>query len=175
MPLKTNRRTRRRKTRSRKVKGGVRFFHFSHKPISDLQDIPDKNVGSYMLKPKGLWLSEDDAWQSWCAYSDYCNVGKLLKYEATVHISKLLIIDSVDSLNRFQKKYGTKSGINWEKVAHDYPGIYFTNYDEVKYQTLSGFSTDYATYWFQAVDLNSACVWRPSEVITKFELISGNI
>lgn len=154
--------------RNRKF-GAARFFHYSYKPITDLRNISDANVGSIYLKPKGLWLSEDDSWQSFCSYADHCNLSKYRKYEATVDISKLYIVDTIDALNKLQRNYSKRDGmIDWAHFAKDYPGIYFTNYETVKNQV--GYSTK--MYWFLAVDLNSMCIWRPSEVITSFREIT---
>ncbi len=161
---KTRRKTYRTK-HTRKYRGGVRFFHYSRKPIDSLHNVSNTNVGSIYLKPKGFWVSEEDAWRSWCSYSEFCNLSKYRKYEVTVDVSKLYVVDTVDSLNRLVRNYGKRGmydGMDWTKLAEDYAGIYFTNYESVK----KSVGNNPRMYWFLAVDIDSACIWRPSEAIT---------
>ena len=56
--------------------------------------------------------------------------------------------------------------INWKKVAQDYDGVIFDNYHNIKYS--NQLMTPKYT-WYDTIDINSACIWRPNSVITSWE------
>ena len=55
--------------------------------------------------------------------------------------------------------------INWEKVCKDYDGIFFMNYRKI----LDDESVEYGDefIWYNMLDVSSACIFRPSKVISK--------
>ena len=163
----------RRRTRRYRKRGGARFFHYSNKPIHQLRDLTSKEVAKLIeMKPNGLWLSEEDSWKEWCNESGCFNVSGAHKYEAMIDLSKVLVIDSNQMLTDFQEKYfnATKFGIDWAKVSKEYAGIQFTNYAEVKKNFMKHFSPQ--GIWFMGVDIDSVCIWRPSEAILSFTEIN---
>ncbi len=164
---KRNRKTRKQR-RQQKQYGGVRFLHYSPKPISKLRDLSPKEVGKLIMKPNGLWLSEEDSWKEWCNESCMFNLSKARKYEATIDLSKLYVVDSIESLNALQKDYfdADNFGINWAEVSKKYAGIQFTNYDAVKSEYMKKITPE--SIWFMGVDIDSVCIWRPSEVVLTF-------
>ena len=60
--------------------------------------------------------------------------------------------------------------INWEKVCKDYDAIFFTKF----YQVLKNLDKtvdeiEFKKYdWYKYMDLNSACIFRPLLVVSKF-------
>jgi hypothetical protein len=161
-------RNRNRNQKTRKQSAGARFFHYSAKPIHKLRDLSPEEVGKLIMKPNGLWLSEEDSWKEWCNESCMFNLSKAYKYEATVDISKLYIVDSIESLNTLQKEYydADEYAIKWAEVAKKYAGIQFTNYIDVKNKYMKQFSPE--SIWFMGVDIDSVCIWKPSEAIVSF-------
>ncbi len=152
-----------------RFRGGARFFHYSETPIESLKDIPTSQVGIHIMKPNGLWLSEEDSWKNWWDDPNF-NRSNPYKYEATVDLSKLYVVDSIESLDQLQKEYYNKKmfGIDWSKLSEKYAGIQFTNYPFVKKQFMSMKKYSPESMWFATVDVNSICIWRPSEAILSF-------
>jgi hypothetical protein len=161
----------RRITRRYRKRGGARFFHYSAKPIHQLRDLSSKEVGK-LIKPNGLWFSEDDSWKEWCNESGCFNVSGAHKYEANIDLSKLFVIDTNDKLTEFQERFfsPSKFKIDWPKVSKEYAGIQFTNYAKVKNHYQNHFSPE--ILWFMAVDIDSVCIWRPSQAILSFTQIN---
>ncbi len=165
--VKRHRKTRKQQ-RQRKQNGGAQFFHYSAKPIHTLRDLSPKEVGKLIMKPNGLWLSEEDSWKEWCNDSCMFNLSKAIKYEATIDLSKLYVIDSIESLNALQQEYYDKRkfGINWTEVSKKYAGIQFANYAAVKSELMETFTPE--SIWFMGIDIDSVCIWRPSEAVLTF-------
>jgi hypothetical protein len=113
---------------------------------------------------------------------------------------KVRKIDTLEKLKRFVKKYSystkviyrksdfirlnpgeedivrevTRYRIDWEKVCKKYDGIFFSNYHKInriiKNMRWSK-NPEYKKYeWYTYVDINSGCIWRPSNVISKILL-----
>ncbi len=165
---KRHHKTRKQQQRQRKQNGGARFLHYSPKPISKLRDLSPKEVGKLIMKPNGLWLSEEDSWKEWCNESCMFNLSKAIKYEATIDLSKLYVVDSIESLNALQQEYfdADNFGINWAEVSKKYAGIQFKNYYAVKSEYMKKITPE--SIWFMGVDIDSVCIWRPSEAVLTF-------
>jgi hypothetical protein len=141
------------------------WYHYSKKPIIELKDVEEQKI-KRDGKPNGLWLSYNDEWEIMMSNLQ-SRYGTYLIYKVTFKKDiNLCLIDSPESLEKFNKKYKDKklSGeffhyIDWNKVAKDYDGIKIINYHKLRY-------LDYNT-WFLNVDINSICIWRPSKVVSK--------
>jgi hypothetical protein len=160
--MATRRRPRR---RSQKQRAGARFFHYSKKNIFELKDVPTSQVGKNIMKPNGFWISEEQAWKEWCNTSGCFNVSDAYVFQVEMRDdANLYVVDSLKSLHSLQSAYYDPKlfSIDWGRLAKDYAGIRFANYEEVK-KELGDFPPEYT--WFMMVDINSVCIWRPSEAI----------
>jgi hypothetical protein len=120
------------------------------------------------------------------------------KYEVTLKDVeepnvRILVLDTVEKLQAFDEKYKMKlhddlseeenerikkvhGGLDsvknffpgrfpdWEKVCEDYDGMICTNYGEI---LMSGGLIE-KMHWWSWLDINCACVWRPSKVVKSF-------
>lgn len=142
------------------------YLHYTRNPITYLKDeIPQHK---YAMKPIGLWLSQGEEWREWCEKEEFstCNLDTCAIYSANIKKDTLAVIDSLYALNEFHKKYEKgDSYIDWIAVAHDYDGICFENYYDVKRDYLYTSKSIYGI-WILGIDVNSACIWNPSKVLT---------
>ncbi len=120
----------------------------------------------YGMKPGGLWLSKDTEWAN---FTNINNNSTYL-YKVTIDDSNMLILDSIDKVEKFTKEYKIPNGIkiDWEKVAREYDGVIFDNYHNIKKILLKRLNSQYM--WFLSVDINSACTWRPNKTVKEWEL-----
>lgn len=119
------------------------------------------------LKPGGLWLSKGKDWEEYAEYK--------YAYKVSFNDANMLILDTFDKIKDFTDTYKIVTNneyyapINWRKVAREKDGVIFDNYKEIKRELLKSFHPMYS--WFMAVDINSACTWRPNKTITEWEQI----
>ena len=144
------------------------YYQHSLKPIIELKDIEEQKFDNH-YKPRGLWLSYNPIeWE--IKLSDMGRYGTYYKYKVTFKKDiNLCVIDSLESLEKFNKKYKDKKRsikinliIDWNKVARDYDGIKFINYEKLK--------KEFDDLWVYSVEFNSICIWRPSKVVSKMIL-----
>jgi hypothetical protein len=120
---------------------------------------------------------------------------KKLKYKYEVKIrpdAHLLKITTLEELNTFNEKYKVKiedlEDVNndkedyriyndkygvlfpyWEKVCEDYDGMICLNYNEIFGQMFK--ENPERMSWWNWLDINCACIWRPSKVISSMKLL----
>lgn len=123
------------------------------------------------MKPGGLWLSKGDEWAKASAF-----YGANYVYKATIDDTNMLKLDTIDKIKKFTETYRITiknnpyfAPINWKKVAREYDGVIFDNYNEIKKDILKGFNPQYM--WFSTLDINSACTWRPNKTIVGWERV----
>jgi hypothetical protein len=150
------------------------WHHLSEKEIIELYDINCKEASSVRnLKSRGLWLSYNNEWEMW---NDNGEEGiRHYKYKYRVTFRKnlnVLKIETLKDLYKFNKKYGSRDKIdksiiriNWQKVCNDYDGIFFTNYDKIRNDESVEYNDEFS--WYYTLDVSSACIFRPSKVISK--------
>lgn len=123
------------------------------------------------FKPDGLWLSDDsdeNNWKSWCQGN--CSCLHELAFETRVHVNLSDNVLHLDGSNpravlEFQIKYRPRHkphGVDWNAVVHDYKGIFISPYC---YAVRDLLFWSFETYWFQAWDVPSACIWDLSCII----------
>jgi hypothetical protein len=150
------------------------WYYLPSKPIEKILDdnrceneVPCQNS---WCKPNGLWIYYNDEWKQIFEGREYI-------YKVTLKKNiKILKLDTLKKLLKFQKKYRTKyiyeyqNHINWKKVCKDYDAIFFTKFYEVlKNLHKSVDEIEFQKYeWYKYMDLNSACIFRPSLVVSKF-------
>jgi hypothetical protein len=153
------------------------WHHLSEEKITEIYDIDCKvAASSKKLKPRGLWLSYNNEWEEW---NDTGEPGVFIvgnyKYKYKVTLKKnlnVLKIETVEELYDFNKKYGKKDKvikkmirINWEKVCEDYDGIFFMNYRKILDDESVEYNDEFI--WYNMLDVSSACIFRPSLVVSK--------
>ena len=141
------------------------------------------------IKPNGFWYSCYSGWYNWISielpthlhkYIHKININKnVLTNIRKKNKDKILLINNINDLKLFNKKYGfvykyNKDGIKgqmemikWDKVAIDYGGIEFNPYLKKKDYYLS---KDYYL-WYSAIDDAGGCVWNIKSIIKNSELI----
>lgn len=152
------------------------WHHLSEEKITELYDITCKvAASSKKSKPRGFWISYNNEWQEWNDDGDGGFIVGNYKYKYRVTFKKnlnVLKIETVDELYDFNKKYGKKDKviknmirINWEKVCKDYDGIFFMNYRKILDDESVEYNDEFI--WYNMLDVSSACIFRPSLVISK--------
>jgi hypothetical protein len=171
------------------------WYHYSAKNnlrLDNLYDLDCEGHPSYPFKPSGLWLSLNDEWYELQTDIDDERFVKKLKYKYEVKIrpdANLLKITTLEELNTFNEKYkvtledvsndkedyriyNDKYGVLfpcWEKVCEDYDGMICLNYDEIFGQIFK--ENPKRMPWWNWLDINCSCIWRPSKVISSLNLI----
>ncbi len=159
------------------------WLHASKKPIGlQLNDIDCRSQGPD-FKPKGMWLGAGSGWLNWVK-TEMPELTKEYKYMYKCYLKRdinVFNINTFSALKRFTSKYGIKSkiglnqnGLNhiltfidWSLVCQDYDGIMVTNYSKILPS-----SADKLEYlWFRTYDIDSACIWKPSAVISSLQRI----
>lgn len=122
------------------------------------------------MKPRGLWLSNDDAdafgWKAWCEGEDWNMGGFVHATDFTLAAdANILTIGTMDELLAFTDEYGTPPPwgdsttmemtmfIEWPRVAADYDGILITPY-------IWAGRLDRRTFWYYGWDCASGCFWN---------------
>ena len=105
----------------------IRYTHLSKKQINLIYMEKPCKLNNDELKPKGLWFSKNNEWKDFCIESQFVYSHE---YELEINFDNFLIIDSLDSLEIFIKKYYCPETpcIKWNDIIHKYSGIYFDNY-----------------------------------------------
>ncbi len=151
------------------------YFHYSNEVLSKDKLYDDLSSEDDIGKPTGLWLSCNNEWKEFVDNSGMKELELFdinYEYEVEIDDSKLLKINTYEDLMEFINKYKINKEIifDWTEVKKDYDGIIFNNYRNIKYKLLSDKNM---ILWYYAIDINCACIWRPTKVVKK--VILNNI
>ncbi len=164
------------------------WIHLSNKPVEELVDDEtcSKQYKKSGMKPFGLWLGMGNDWLNWLE-SEMPNRRKDVKYKYAFYLKRdanLLIVDSVADINNLIKNYGDKSikflTIKWKEICKEYDGVIFRNFNKNKKQLITPYmqkdKINLMTYhdkygWYDSIDVDSACIFRPSKVVSSYKLI----
>lgn len=103
-------------------------------------------------KPEGLWYGINNSWEEYCK-KHFPEWLYEYNYEIILDERQIIIIDKLDILYRFTRKYHVKPGIiNWKEVSKDYAGIEIINYKEMIKKEVPA--------WFTTWELDSGCIWN---------------
>jgi hypothetical protein len=127
---------------------------------------PRRKTETY-FKPRGLWVSDEDAygWSHWCQAEDFRTDD--LMYEHLVELwpeNNVLFISNVEELDRFHEEHSIdilgstrpfpleerKDWLNWTEIYPLYQGIIITPY-------LWERRMDYM--WYYGWDCAGGCIW----------------
>lgn len=157
-----------------------RLIHYSGAPlVLEAMTYPQPNDSAqdvWWAKPKGLWLSVDDAWEDWCR-------GEEFGFDRLTHTSEVILapdnhvlwIKSVPAMDHFTREFGfhknlfpdnpdhlaawslRRRGIDWSKVAAVYQGLIIAPYQyQRRFHDL--------TTWYYGWDCASGCIWDLSAI-----------
>lgn len=136
--------------------------HISAK--SNIGNIRPKARQNINHKPVGFWYGVNGDWERWCRAEEWGLDDGMFEHEVILGDESILVLSSVDDIDRFHIKYGTEivprtRYINWAKVAKDFDGIEIAPYQWSRRMTHS---------WYYTWDCASGCVWRPRGMQLKF-------
>jgi hypothetical protein len=149
----------------------MKLRHFSLLPVLKVRDQKQENPVELILhhtKPRGLWVSDEAAeqsWSSWCESESY-GIAPLEHNVVLAQNANLLYINSLKALDDFSEQYGKKPdrqhfrdepAIMWADVARDFDGILITPYQWERRLCLG-------SSWYYGWDCASGCIWRKRAV-----------
>lgn len=142
-----------------------RLVHFADRALTRVEAArQNANLSTYG-KPRGLWVSDEAAeqsWSQWCADENFRDTSRQVATEVTLAADHdLLWLSSALDLHRFTDAFGVPNrygdrAINWGAVAAGHSGIVITPYVWEARRNLS---------WYYGWDCASGCIWDPSCVI----------
>jgi hypothetical protein len=137
-------------------------IHYSHSKIKELDKrIPIQEIG---FKPRGFWVSMDEAWATFCKYAPGLPFAGKYKYKLNFPdevfqniISIYTEQELIDFHNEFavERKFVNCKNLNyfkidWPRVAEKYVGF------EV---ILPDYNYTNDLKWVNKFDVNSGCLW----------------
>lgn len=123
---------------------------------------PIKEEYKMSLKPRGLYLSVDDAWMKWCTEEDFFHRLYQWVYEFEINVNaNILKIQTLKELKEFDTKYKKVISpkfymIDWELVKEQYSGIAFLNYQKIKRELIRNF---FQFTWYFGLDVDCYVIW----------------
>lgn len=162
----------------------MNFKHFSKSEIPELYNRTDQTC---FFKPKGFWISDEDAevsYTSWLKSEELDWLSDVKEYSVTLKTTeKILLLTSQEEIINFTKIYHGKPDwikeyhyretdhINWPTVAEKYSGIIITPY-------IWSCRLNSDCHWYYSWDFASGCIWDVSVIdsisLVQKELTSGN-
>ena len=152
------------------------WYHLSKTLIIELYETNCQKQIKNKMKPSGFWLSKNSEWEEWLNenFESSSTWGYNYKYKITLRKNiNILKISTFEDLEIFNEKYGIiykNTGhyfsADWKKVCDEYDGIFFENYEKIREYLWKNDLTDIYT-WYLSLDVTSACIFRPSLVISK--------
>lgn len=148
----------------------MRLIHFSATPMVEIWPVPQ--LAHPDMKPKGLWLSDEDAfgWREWCTGErfglDRLAFAHEIALAENANILRISDPDGIDELTlRLRAPDSLADGyrLKWAELAEEYHGILITPYIwERRLSMRCG--------WYYGWDCASGCIWDP-EAIASFEAV----
>lgn len=140
--------------------------------VFDRERVYDQRDGSFIFKPRGLWVSvpgQDPDWPNWCHNEEY---GDPFTWDAhrivLAEDANLLHLAGAKALDEFTEQFSDErlnrdlpghpyhhGGINWGLVARAFQGIVITPYCWSRRHQLS---------WYYGWDCASGCIWDLSAI-----------
>ena len=149
------------------------YYHYSNKELIFDELLVREQEEHY--KPKGVWLSYENEWLDWCEREGFstCNLSTCNIYRTKLKYDNLYVIKTLDDLITLNKKYPAEYSIDWKKLSSDYEGIVFENYYSIKKELLPNFNfCQNNLTWFLGIDVNSACIWNPKNVVIEWNKVN---
>lgn len=136
------------------------FEHYSEHLIEEWTERPlldSRNGCKLYNKPNGFWFSVVSN-KDWPTHVKDAQLAKPLRYRYSVelHLDRLISINSIWDIGRFQKRFLKGNSIDWEEVAKHYSGFIVPLYRE--------FFVEESLRWYESLDCSSGCVWDLSAI-----------
>lgn len=136
------------------------FYHYSSNDNFQLEG--RTYVQDLQFKPTDIWLSKDNEWENWRNRERFSLSSLTYKYQFTINMNNILIINTFDDLKDLIKEYALESiGLDWELISENYDGILFDNYYDIKEQLFKNIHLNFIKFSFYLlIDVSSACIWN---------------
>ena len=145
----------------------MQLVHYSAEPVTAVRSV--EQVAEPHFKPRGFWLSDDAAeqsWPEWCKGEDWGLERLALAHAVTLRAdARILRAASAAEIDRLTKLYnaplypGCRFGqaLDWARVATEYQGIIITPY-------IWSRRVDGEAGWYYTWDCASGCIWDAAAV-----------
>lgn len=145
----------------------MKLIHFSATPVTEVY-AKDPDSRYRRDKPAGLWVSDEDAedsWSTWCRSEEFRLDGLKIAHAVTLaDDARILYLRGAADIDEFTRRYAIESdpiawkiyGIDWAAVGREYQGIVITPY--VWSRRLDG------PGWYYGWDCASGCIWDPAAI-----------
>lgn len=148
-----------------------RWVHFSDAPIREACTTEQADRIASFSKPKGLWVSDENAltsWSAWCVDNDFREVATQVAHAVEFAAdAKLLHLSIGSELRAFTDAYLAAArpgpGIDWRAVSREWHGLLITPYL---------WSERLDVDWYYGWDCASGCVWH-ADAIASIRPLSG--
>lgn len=150
-----------------------RLFHYSAMPLSG----PLANSTDALplgAKPRGLWLSVEDAWKEWCEDAGFGIERLACVAEITLRPdAKILRLSSADDIDTITARHParlypgdtTNHMLDWPAIGAEYDGIIIAPYQWSR-------RLSFETSWYYGWDCASGCIWYPRAVAAVRALVT---
>lgn len=142
----------------------MRLIHYSPEPLQfEHRPYEQDDVESFTLKPRGLWVSADDAW---AVAADDMFGNEVVRYASLVTLkpdANILYLKTVGDIDDFTTQYIAvplrvlPQIIDWRRVAEKYRGILIAPYQFKRRLTPH-------TFWYYGWDCASGCIWDTAAI-----------
>ena len=156
----------------------MRLVHYSNQPLGKLRRYSRptgiEKLGDWWLKPRGLWVSDDDQelnWRTWCLEEDFHTENLSHPHDIELRPdANVLILRTVDEVMAFHEKWGRSSKdldhlaptfflsrllLPWPAITAEYDGLIITPY-QWKLRLDLG--------WYYGWDVAGGCIWHPKAI-----------
>jgi len=142
-----------------------RWVHFANAPIIAVRSTEQADGMFPHGKPKGLWVSDENAensWSAWCRAEGFRETDKQIAHLVTVSpTANVLRISNAAGLSLFTERYSVDGkygpAIDWALVATEFAGLLITPYI---WECRLARSTE----WYYGWDCASGCIWDATAV-----------
>jgi hypothetical protein len=149
----------------------VRLIHFADKPVKlgDLVARGQDEDGA--MKPKGLWVSDEDAecsWRWWCIEENFRLDMLTHVHEVTLsNTANVLILETPGLVRDFGREFVVQHGphagghiimmLDWVRVIQRWHGLIITPYQW-------DCRLDHDCFWYYGWDCASGVIWEPTAI-----------
>jgi hypothetical protein len=132
----------------------MKLLHYSDKPFALDARRYEQSEG---MKPRGLWLSVEDAWAEWCRGEEFCAESlthvQEVKLDGTLNLKHLRTADEVLAFSDEFHTEELRVHLDWPRVAGLWDGLLISPYQ-------CSVRLDDRASWYYSWDCASACVWN---------------
>lgn len=152
----------------------MRLIHYSPNPFTlERRAVQQDDPRNFTMKPRGLWVSVDDAW--YVAALEMFGDDNL-KHASLITLSpeaRILYLKTVGDIDHFTEQYTIDAderfqilgrAIDWPTVAKEYQGIVIAPYQFRRRLTPH-------TFWYYGWDCASGCIWDVDAIATVEPLV----